>query len=105
MLPFPPNVPTLTKAIATYIMLPKLNMSDAAVANVIMKEKKGSRKINTDENDNKEEARIKEKENTDFPSREKRKTRRCSVSVNFQIMHSKKKDFMQNRLSRVYSIA
>jgi hypothetical protein len=28
-------------------------MSDAAVDNVIMREKKGPRKINTDENDNK----------------------------------------------------
>ena len=39
----------------TYTMLPKLIISDAAVANVIMKEKKCQRKINTDENDNKGE--------------------------------------------------
>ena len=32
----------------TYTMLPKLIISDAAVANVIMKEKKCPRKINTD---------------------------------------------------------
>jgi hypothetical protein len=63
-------------------MEPKADMCDAATINVIMEEIKCTR---TKDNENKEEPKIKEKEDIKIP-REKRKNRWCLVivSVTFQ---------------------
>lgn len=46
--------------------------------------------MNTNENDNKEEARINEKEDTEIPAMKSEEEKLMVFSVNFQVMHSKK---------------
>jgi hypothetical protein len=83
LLSFPPSIPTLTKN-----MEPKADMCDAATINVIMEEIKCTR---TKDNENKEEPKIKEKEDIKIP-REKRKNRWCLVIISVTLQREKRKN-------------